>query len=1759
MGIPRFVSNYLRGLKNAQGNNIKFSSEDQPKKVETLCIDFNSLIHEKAMEIFHYFNERDAPEEIRMELIEKMKEPIQYIPPLLEEESIRTRDKSAEELSIQDLFRLTNTKTYEELERDLFRAIYRDLEKMIKTLNPKTCYIATDGVPPTAKIVQQRSRRYASKSVNGLWDSNCISPGTDFMKRLETELVGSKTKGVYEKKGRLQALKDLGCNIIYSPDTVRGEGEHKIMRYLDSIKDETEQGFAHVIYGKDADLTVLCVMRNISNCFTFSIDDRSRFKKVTKFIYYNIDVIKEYFFDKKINAVDFMILSIFLGNDFVHKPPNFIIVQGEDEEINQNKRKEVNILYLLTEAYTTFRSDSSKPILLDENENINWDLLVQILKIVNKDDFNIKRVISTKFDYPDEIFEEIKADKQKIENSDKDIDPESIYDDDLKKFEILWKRRCLYPKGKSLLRDSLLDENLFNGEAEKSFHLKYKGMFQWIYDYYSGKEINENVFFNYYYSPYLCDTFYRNVLNDDLYFEEKPKLGIFEQMISILPPKSIKLFPEKLRNELRKNFNVLTWVMPNKVNVYNRALMVGHEHQGIVMVPYPNFDLVRKMKFFFPEVEQSMSGNGEVLKLDYVERKMNKFGNIRFLRQVWGDSIKPIRLNNGYDIKIEEDIVKESVMEEHKPFLQFVRENAGIFKDFNYSTPMAKIQKKIISIFNGKFVTEDILVGAKARLLDRLPKGERRYFNNLNNESKERIYSYLSYIPWAKDKNTQLINYLKTSGGSDAEIYENMFKINFPDSASGMLEVLAVNGSFNEAENESRNNKRLRDILKMLPKNFTPKRVLDIGCGDGGVLIKLSKFFGLSKENVVGIDVREIKSDKFTFMKVSESETKFDLDKNFDLIICLHTLHHSRNLEYLLKEISRLSDGYVVIREHDCENEQEQMIIDITHGFYELVATNPQENPNHNNDYYSLYFSKEDMERILKEYCDMRIVTSTEPEGIDKSYYTVAKKNNVVFKFDKLLETSPIVFPISIEGDGEKEDFEKVRKFLLEKESDLNKNKALLDVLAKEDNYIKFNGIYDLYHSIKLEFGKKYNIDNPTNASTKIHEILLEFDLLSELPEDPVVFLNAELPGAFIKQLLHDYKGDLNWYGASYDNSFEKDKYLGDIYNMWKNNKERWLMNISKSALDGTETINFGNGDATDTTNIRKYEKFFSGMVDLYTHDAGIGVGSDYDNQEKLNSRVHLGCALSGFVSLRKGGNFVAKQYLWFNEMTYKLLYLYSTLFDEFYISKPLTSRPINSETYLIGKGFKGMSEEVREILFGLLENKDLLGKIEVDSGFNRKMLNITEIIVAKQIAYLRELSNHYTMYRGDYRKYQCDVSKYTDKAVELYFNRYPMTVGISEFFKSFEPVDYSNVLDWNLFPTKENTETTEKLKRINLHLGQAKSIEKVSIENLERVLSDSAQRDKYFSRENELKTVNHWGQRKLLVSEIEFLTMKYTNRIDYVIYAGAAPGTHIPFLVNLFPGIKFVLVDPSEFCVRESENIIIRKEYFTDAIAEEYSKFKTLFISDIRSTDYKVEGNEEVEEGVKNDMIRQAQWAIKLKCSASMVKFRPPYGSGEITYLDGDIYLPVWGPATTTESRLITTDHSSRKVYNNKKYEEQMFHFNTVTRTNYYNHDIKSEGLCHCFDCSSESVIIFKYIVRYTNPELLTMDYIKSKIEEFIQEITKACNYCGDRTLNVSIQCTQRKFAPKVYNERDNKVTIANAQRKTDKRAVREDMSYTI
>lgn len=227
-------------------------------------------------------------------------------------------------------------------------------------------------------------------------------------------------------------------------------------------------------------------------------------------------------------------------------------------------------------------------------------------------------------------------------------------------------------------------------------------------------------------------------------------------------------------------------------------------------------------------------------------------------------------------------------------------------------------------------------------------------------------------------------------------------------------------------------------------------------------------------------------------------------------------------------------------------------------------------------------------------------------------------------------------------------------------------------------------------------------------------------------------------------------------------------------------------------------------------------------------------------------------------------------------------------------------------------------------------------------------------------------------------------------------------------------------------------------------------------------VLSSRSESLPYRRRVGEKKRNAHWGQRKLLLTEIQFFTRFWDSaRLENatVVYAGAAPGIHIPALPILFPGLTFHCYDPRPFLIPSSPQIILHQELFTDDIARQWAgRRDVFFLSDIRCMGPKCGTPDEVEEGVIKDMVDQERWVRIMSPLESLLKFRLPYlttrrvASDRIVgtafrYLQGHVFLQPWTGPTSAEARLVPTVPYTLTDWDVPLYENRFFFYNSESR----------------------------------------------------------------------------------------------------------------
>ena len=101
-----------------------------------------------------------------------------------------------------------------EYENDLINMVCRKIDDYVDALKPTNCvFIAFDGVAPVAKLSQQRDRRYKSwymaeiqrdidgKEYKERWNTSSITPGTNFMRELNSRVVAYYTNKMTDARG----------------------------------------------------------------------------------------------------------------------------------------------------------------------------------------------------------------------------------------------------------------------------------------------------------------------------------------------------------------------------------------------------------------------------------------------------------------------------------------------------------------------------------------------------------------------------------------------------------------------------------------------------------------------------------------------------------------------------------------------------------------------------------------------------------------------------------------------------------------------------------------------------------------------------------------------------------------------------------------------------------------------------------------------------------------------------------------------------------------------------------------------------------------------------------------------------------------------------------------------------------------------------------------------------------------------------------------------------------------------------------------------------------------------------------------------------------------------------------------------------------------------------------------------------------------------------------------------------------------------
>lgn len=203
----------------------------------------------------------------------------------------------------------------------VYAEIRRRTLEIARLVRPtRTVMLCIDGVPPLAKMYQQRKRRYMGVKERaavkgggerGWWNPSVVTPGTAFMERLDKEVI--------EVCDELRAALP-GVEVVYSSWREDGEGEHKIFGLLDG------NGGSVVIHGLDADMIMLSLLHPELDITLMREDDASG-RPLT---WVDIGTLRRLVEAETQGGVpDYILMCMLLGNDFL-PPVSYMSVINND-------------------------------------------------------------------------------------------------------------------------------------------------------------------------------------------------------------------------------------------------------------------------------------------------------------------------------------------------------------------------------------------------------------------------------------------------------------------------------------------------------------------------------------------------------------------------------------------------------------------------------------------------------------------------------------------------------------------------------------------------------------------------------------------------------------------------------------------------------------------------------------------------------------------------------------------------------------------------------------------------------------------------------------------------------------------------------------------------------------------------------------------------------------------------------------------------------------------------------------------------------------------------------------------------------------------------------------------------------------------------------------------------------------------------------------------------------------------------------------
>jgi len=559
-------------------------------------------------------------------------------------------------------------------EEQIFKDIFNYIDFLFKTIKPrKVMFMAIDGVAPRAKMNQQRSRRFrtakeaqdkeqeAVKKGESLpetarFDSNCITPGTTFMIKLQEQLKYFVVKKV--------STDELWKNVkVYlSGHEAPGEGEHKIMDFIRYSKSQPDYDpyTRHCLYGLDADLIMLgsvshepyfsLLREEVKYVKTKTADKKPTSPEKINFYLLHLSILRDYLeiefaeikekhpslFNIENIIDDWVFMCILVGNDFIPHLPHYHINKNSLVVLYKAYMQVLPKLkgYINEEGYLNLERLEILFDKLAELEQDQYNENSKEFEVFRKERSKIKKKdkkLINFFGDDDEVFEDALEDdpnsepptfnaEDLLEDPDDEEDDESSTDEEvgfLNSTEFDLCKRSYYERKLNLknVTEDIVREHTY----------AYIEALQWnLYYYYNGCQ-SWSWYYPYHYAPYVSDI--RNFKDFKIKFPNDKPLLPYEQLLGVLPIASRRFLPESYQNMMVNKDSPLVDCYPTdfKLDLNGKSM----PWEAIVLIPFIEENLLLQAseiaKRGLSEMERTHNSHGPHLLYYYTDETQPEY------------------------------------------------------------------------------------------------------------------------------------------------------------------------------------------------------------------------------------------------------------------------------------------------------------------------------------------------------------------------------------------------------------------------------------------------------------------------------------------------------------------------------------------------------------------------------------------------------------------------------------------------------------------------------------------------------------------------------------------------------------------------------------------------------------------------------------------------------------------------------------------------------------------------------------------------------------------------------------------------------------------------------------------------------------------------------------------------------------------------------------------------------------------------------